>query len=81
MPFPVAAAAIGAVARTAAGTAIRGAMTGARFGLKGGKSMTGSVTRNAVIGRSLSSSQFGGTNSSLNITGPAVHEMLGRTPQ
>lgn len=81
MPFPLAAAAIGTVARTAAGTAVRGAMTGARFGLRGGKNMTGSVTRNAVIGRSLSSSQFGGTDSNVNITGPAVHEMLGRTPQ
>jgi len=73
MPFPVVAAAIGTVARTATGVASRGAMTSARFGLRG--------ATNTTIGRSLSSSQFGGTNSNVNITGPAVHEMLGRTPQ
>jgi hypothetical protein len=81
MPFPIAAAAIGAVARTAAGSAARGAMTGARFGIRGAKSPKAPVTKKPAIGRSLSLSQFGETDSNVNITGPAVHEMLGRTPQ
>jgi hypothetical protein len=77
MPVPVAGLAIGAIARTAAGGAARSAMTTSRFGLK---SASRSVTTN-TLGRSLSSSQFSGTDSNINITGPAVHEMLGRTPQ
>ena len=81
MPFPVAAAAIGAVARTAAGVASRGAVTGSRFGLRMGKTPKGPVTKKPAVGRSLSLSQFGETDSNVNITGPAVHEMLGRTPQ
>ena len=77
MPFPVAGLAIGAIARTAAGAAARGAMTTSRFGLKSASRSVATKT----LGRSLSSSQFSGTDSTINITGPAVHEMLGRTPQ
>jgi hypothetical protein len=77
MPFPVAGLAVGAIARTAVGAAGRGAMTTSRFGLK---SASRSVTTN-TLGRSLSSSQFANTDPNINITGPAVHEMLGRTPQ
>jgi hypothetical protein len=80
MPFPVAAVAIGGVLRGAAGAAARGAMTTARFGLKGGKGASG-MAANAAINNSLSSSQFSGTSPSVNITGPAVHEMLGKRPK
>ena len=80
MPFPVAAIAIGGVLRGAAGVAARGAMTTARFGLRGGKGGLG-MAANAAKLSSLSSSQFSGTSPSVNITGPAVHEMLDRTPQ
>lgn len=80
MPFPVAAIAIGGVLRGAAGAAARGAMTTARFGLRGGKGASG-MAANAAISNSLSSSQFSGTSPSVNITGPAVHEMLGKKPQ
>ena len=87
MPFPVVAivgaVARGAIARGAAGAiargAAQGAMTTARFGLKG-KGGLGMAVNAAKLG-SLSSSQFSGTNPSVNITGPAVHEMLGKTPQ
>jgi hypothetical protein len=72
MPFPIAAAAIGAVARGVATTAIRGAMTGARFGVRGA---AGAVARTAVS-NSLSSSQFGTTNPSLGNPGNAVTEPL-----
>ena len=84
MPFPVAAIAVGGVLRGAAGVAARGAargaMTSARFGFKGGKGASG-MAANAAIRGSLSSSQFSGTSPSVNITGPAVHEMLGKKPQ
>lgn len=84
MPFPVAAAigaiARGALARGAAGAVARGAMTTARFGLKGGKGVAG-MAANAAISSSLSSSQFSGTSPSVNITGPAVHETLGKSPR
>ena len=82
MPFPVAAIAIGGVLRGAAGAAARGAMTTARFGLRGGKGASG-MAANAAVASSLSSSQFSGsgTSPSLNISGPPVHEMLGKTPE
>jgi hypothetical protein len=71
MPFPIAAAAIGAVARGVATTALRGAMTGARFGVRGAGPVAGSVIKN-----SLSSSQFGTTNPNLGNPGTAVTEPL-----
>jgi hypothetical protein len=80
MPFPVAGLAVGAIARTAVGAAGRGAMTSARFGIRSPKGPK-SGGRPVSLGRSLSSSQFSGTDPNVNITGPAVHEMLGRTPQ
>lgn len=80
MPFPAAAIAVGGVLRGAAGVAARGAMTTARFGLKGGKGASG-MAANAAMRGSLSSSQFSGTSPSVNIAGPAVHEMLGKTPK
>jgi hypothetical protein len=84
MPGPL----VGLVLRGVAGTALkgvargaaRGAMTTARFGLKGGKGVAG-MAANAAISSSLSSSQFSGTSPSVNITGPAVHETLGKSPQ
>ena len=67
MPFPIAAIAIGAAVRGVAGVAARGAargaMTGARFGVRGAKGaakMSGSA---ALLGGSISSSQFSGVNS------------------
>jgi hypothetical protein len=61
MPFPVAAIAIGGVLRAGAGYAARGvargAMTTARFGLRGGKGGLGMAANAAKLG-SLSSSQF-----------------------
>ena len=80
MPIP-AAIVIGSVARGVAGGALRGASSLARFGLRGGKGGLGMAANAATKLGSLSSSQFSGTSPSLNITGPAVHEMLGKTPQ
>ena len=79
MPIP-AAIVIGSVARGVAGGALRGAMTAARFGVKGAKK-GGTLALNAAKLGSLSSSQFSGTSPSLNISGPPVHEMLGKTPE
>jgi hypothetical protein len=79
MPIP-AAIVIGSVARGVAGGALRGAMTVGRFGIRGAKK-GGSLALNAAKLGSLSSSQFSGTSPSLNISGPAVHEMLGKTPE
>jgi hypothetical protein len=85
MPFPVAAVAIGGILRGAAGVAARGAargaMTTARVGVKGAKGAAKMSGRAALLGGSLSSSQFSGTSPNVNITGPAVHEMLGKTPE
>lgn len=80
MPVPVAAVALGGVLRGVAGGALRGAMTVSRFGIKGA-TKGGSLALNAAKLGSLSSSQFSGTNPSLNISGPPVHEMLGKTPE
>ena len=86
MPFPVAAVALGAVARGVAGVAVRGAargaMTTARVGAKGVKGGAKFAGQTALMS-SLSSSQFSGsgTSPSLNISGPPVHEMLGKTPE
>jgi hypothetical protein len=55
-------------------------MTVGRFGIKGA-TKGGSLALNAAKLGSLSSSQFSGTSPSLNISGPAVHEMLGKTPE
>jgi hypothetical protein len=77
MPFPVAAVALGAVARGVAGVAVRGAargaMTGARFGAR---TAARTVATGAVLGGSLSSSQFGTTDPSLGNSGTAVTEPL-----
>jgi len=78
MPFPIAAAAIGTVARTAAGVALRGtargAMTGARFGVRG----AATASRGAVLGQSLSSAQFSSQQPAPTVTDPgtAVTEPL-----
>jgi hypothetical protein len=81
MPFPVAAVALGAVARGVAGVAVRGAargaMTGARFGARtAARTAARTVATGAVLGGSLSSSQFGTTDPSLGNSGTAVTEPL-----
>ena len=77
MPFPVAAVAIGGILRGAAGVAARGAargaMTTARFGAKGAKGAARVAGQAALVGGSLSSSQFSGVNSS---PGDAITEPL-----
>ena len=80
MPAPLVGLALGGVLRGVAGGALRSAMTVGRFGIKGA-TKGGSLALNAAKLGSLSSSQFSGTNPSLNISGPAVHEMLGKTPE
>jgi hypothetical protein len=81
MPAPLVGIALGGVLRGVAGGALRGASSLARFGIRGGKGGAGMAANAATKLGSLSSSQFSGTSPSLNITGPAVHEMLGKTPQ
>ena len=80
MPFPVAAVAVGAVLRGAAGVAARGAargaMTTARFGLKGAKGAARVAGQAALVGGSLSSSQFSDQSSSAQNPGNAVREPL-----
>ena len=80
MPFPVAAVAIGAAVRGVAGVAARGAargaMTTARFGAKGAKGAARVAGQAALLGGSLSSSQFGTTDPSLGNSGTAVTEPL-----
>lgn len=76
MPGPL----VGLAIRGIAGGALRGASSLARFGLRGGKGAAG-MAANAAISSSLSSSQFSGTSPSVNITGPAVHETLGKSPR
>jgi hypothetical protein len=80
MPGPLVGLALGGVLRGVAGGALRGASSLARFGIRGGKGGAG-LAANAAVASSLSSSQFSGTSPSLNISGPPVHEMLGKTPQ
>jgi hypothetical protein len=80
MPAPLAGIALGGVLRGVGGGLLRGASTVARFGIKGA-TKGGSLALNAAKLGSLSSSQFSGTNPSLNISGPPVHEMLGKTPE
>jgi hypothetical protein len=79
MPFPVAAVAVGAALRGAAGVAARGAargaMTGARFGVRGAKGAAQMSGRAALLGGSISSSQFSGINPNPN-PGTAVTEPL-----
>jgi hypothetical protein len=81
MPAPLVGIALGGVLRGVAGGALRGASSLARFGIRGGKGGAGMAANAATKLGSLSSSQFSGTSPSLNITGPAVHEMLGKTPE
>jgi hypothetical protein len=77
MPFPVAAIAIGGILRGAAGVAARGAargaMTTARFGAKGAKGAARVAGQAALVGGSLSSSQFSGVNSN---PGDSITESL-----
>ena len=77
MPFPVAAVALGGILRGAAGVAARGAargaMTTARFGVKGAKGAARVAGQAAMLGGSISSSQFSGVNSN---PGTAVTENL-----
>ena len=67
MPFPIAAVAIGAAVRGVAGVAARGAargaMTTARFGAKGAKGAAKVAGQAALLGGSISSSQFSGVDS------------------
>jgi hypothetical protein len=80
MPVPVAAIAIGGILRGAAGVAARGAargaMTGARFGARGVKGAAKMSGRAALLGGSLSSSQFNSADPGLNNPGTAVRESL-----
>ena len=82
MPGPLVGLALGGVLRGVGGGLLRGASTVARFGIRGGKGGAG-MAANAAVASSLSSSQFSGsgTSPSLNISGPPVHEMLGKTPE
>jgi len=77
MPFPVAAVALGGILRGAAGVAARGAargaMTTARFGAKGAKGTARVAGQAALLGGSLSSSQFSATDPSL---GNSITESL-----
>jgi len=77
MPLPLIPIALGTAARVAGGVALRGAATTARFGMRGAattgrgiargtKGAGRSLGRAAVIGSSLSSSQFNATNPSAN---------------
>ena len=67
MPFPVAAVVLGGVLRGAAGVAargaVRGAATSARFGVKGAKGAARVAGQAALLGGSISSSQFSGVDS------------------
>jgi len=78
MPFPVAAVAVGAVLRGAAGAAARGAargaMTTARFGVKGAKGAARVAGQAALVGGSLSSAQFSDQSSAAQDSG--VRESL-----
>ena len=80
MPIPVAAIAIGGILRGAAGVAARGAargaMTTARFGVKGAKGAARVAGQAALVGGSLSSSQFSDQSSAAQDPGPAVRESL-----
>ena len=77
MPFPVAAVAIGAVARGVAGVAVRGAargvMTGARFGARSATRMSG---RAALLGSNISSAQFSSQSQATPVQGNAITEPL-----
>jgi hypothetical protein len=79
MPFPVAAVAVGAVLRGAAGVAARGAargaMTTARFGAKGAKGVARMSGRAALLGSSISSAQFS-NQSQATPQGNAITEPL-----
>jgi len=80
MPFPVAAVAVGAVLRGAAGVAARGAargaMTTARFGAKGAKGAARMSGRAALLGSSISSAQFSNQSQATPAQGNAITEPL-----
>jgi hypothetical protein len=80
MPFPVAAVAVGAVLRGAAGVAARGAargaMTTARFGTRGAANVARMSGRAALLGSNMSSAQFSNQSTSAQDPGTAVRESL-----
>ena len=74
MPFPIAAV-VGSAARVALPAVARGVATTARFGIRGAKGAAKMSGRAAMLGGSISSSQFSGVNTNPT-PGTAVTESL-----